>query len=39
MSMKLRSACSWYRCLSCSSVIDVGRRLARPPGDRIVPLG
>jgi hypothetical protein len=36
---RLRSACSWYRCLSCSTVIDVARRLLRLPGDRIVPLG
>ena len=36
---RLRSACSWYRCLSCSTVIDVARRLARLPGDRVVPLG
>jgi hypothetical protein len=36
---KPRAACAWYRCLSCSTVIDVARRLAWLPSHRVVELG
>jgi hypothetical protein len=36
---RTRSACAWYSCFSCSTVIDVARRLAWFPGRAVVRLG
>jgi hypothetical protein len=36
---KTESACAWYRCMSCATVIDVARRILWLPSRRVVQYG
>jgi hypothetical protein len=36
---RTRPACAWYRCNSCTTVIDVARRILWLPSHRVVQYG
>jgi hypothetical protein len=36
---RTRPACAWYRCFTCSTVIDVARRLAWLPDHQVFRFG
>ena len=36
---RTRPACAWYRCISCTTVIDVARRILWLPSHRVVRYG